>query len=108
MPTLATRAEIMQRLSENLAVLQQQFHVKSLSVFGSAARDELTPNSDVDVLVEFEETPGFIEFMRLKFRLEELLGLSVDLATPRAIKPRIRPQIEREAIHVTGLSPVSG
>ena len=108
MPALATRAEIVQRLSENLTALQEQFHVKSLSVFGSAARDELTPDSDVDILVEFEEPPGFIEFMRLKFRLEELLGVSVDLATPRAIKPRIRPQIEREAIHVTGLSPVSG
>jgi hypothetical protein len=108
MAALATRAEIVQRLGENLAVLQQQFPIKSLSVFGSAARDELTPNSDVDILVEFDQTPGFIEFMRLKFHLEELLGLSVDLATPRAIKPRIRPRIEREAVHVTGLSPVSG
>jgi hypothetical protein len=105
---LKTRAEIVQRLGENLATLQQQFHVKSLSVFGSAARDELTPDSDVDILVEFDQTPGFIEFMRLKFRLEELLGLSVDLATPRALKPRIRPQIEREAVHVTRLSAASG
>ena len=108
MVALATRSEIIQRLAENLTDLQQQYHVSSLSVFGSAARDELTANSDVDVLVDFSETPGYIEFMRLNFYLEALLGRSVDLATPRAIKPRIRPQIEREAVHVTRLSPVSG
>jgi predicted nucleotidyltransferase len=39
--------------------------------------------------------------MQLKFFLESLLGWNVDLVTPRAIKPRIRPQIEREAVHVT-------
>lgn len=103
-----TRAEIVQRLTEHLAALKQDFHIRSLSLFGSAARDELRPGSDVDVLVEFEEPPGFIEFMRLKFRLEALLGLSVDLATPRALKPCIRPRVEQELVHVTELSPVSG
>lgn len=104
----STRTEIIQRLAEDILVLQQQFHVRSLSVFGSAARDELTPTSDIDILVDFKEIPGYIEFMRLKFHLESLLGRSVDLATPRAIKPRIRLQIEREAVNVTRLSPVFG
>lgn len=101
MVALANRDEIVRRLAENLPYLQQHFHVHSLSVFGSAAREEMTATSDVDVLIEFDVTPGFIEYMQLKFFLESLLGRNVDLVTPRALKPRIRPQVEREAVHVT-------
>lgn len=65
------------------------------------ARDEAGDASDVDVLVEFEGNTTFDGFFGLKEDLEALLGTKVDLATPAMLKPRIRPRIEREAIHVT-------
>lgn len=107
MTVLATRDQILATLAESLPHIEQHFHVRSLSIFGSAACETLTPASDVDVLVEFALTPGFIEYMQLKFYLESLLGRKVDLVTSRALKPRIPPQIKQEAIHVTRLSPVS-
>ena len=79
----------------------QRFAIKHLSVFGSAARDELRYDSDIDVLVEFTGKATFDGYMDLKFYLETLLGRNVDLVTHDAVKPRMRPMIEQEAIHVT-------
>lgn len=75
--------------------------VKSLALFGSAARGDLRPDSDVDILVEFDGPATFDRYMELKFLLEALLGRPVDLVTPRALKPRLRPYVEREAIRVS-------
>jgi len=74
--------------------------VKSLSLFGSVVRDDARPGSDVDLLVEFEGPASFDGYMELKFRLEALLGAPVDLVTVRALKPRLREAVQREAIRV--------
>jgi hypothetical protein len=74
--------------------------VKSLFLFGSTARDEARPDSDIDLLVEFAGPATFDAFMDLKFYLEDLLGRRIDLVTSRSLKPRIRPSVEREAILV--------
>lgn len=78
-----------------------RFGVKSLALFGSVARDEGRPDSDVDVLVEFEGRATFDRYMGLKFFLEGLFNCPVDLVTHKALKPRIRPVVEQEAIYVT-------
>jgi len=77
------------------------FSVKSLAIFGSVARDEAAPSSDVDVLVEFEpgKPVGLLLFIALKQYLEEILGCPVDLVTPNALRERMRDQVLREAIH---------
>ena len=80
----------------------EQLGVKSLAFFGSVARNEAHENSDVDILVEFTEPPGFVRFMDLKFFLEDLLGCRVDLVTREALKPRLRTRVDKEAIHVPG------
>jgi hypothetical protein len=77
------------------------FGVRSLAIFGSVARGESEPESDVDVLVEFEGRATFDRYMELKFYLEELLGCPVDLVTRQALKPRMRPRVEKEAVYVT-------
>jgi hypothetical protein len=64
------------------------------------ARDEAGPDSDVDVLVTFDGRTHFRAFMGLQFELEAILGTRVDLVTPRAMKPALRPHIERDLIHV--------
>jgi hypothetical protein len=79
--------------------LRRQFFVASLSVFGSAARDRLRKQSDIDLLVEFERPVGLFAFVRLKLYLENLLGRRVDLVTPAALRPELRQQILQEAIH---------
>lgn len=66
--------------------MQQEYKVKTIGIFGSYARGEETEESDVDILVEFEEPVG-LEFVHLADYLEEILGVKVDLLTPDAIKP---------------------
>lgn len=74
--------------------------VKSLAVFGSFARGESTPNSDIDLLVEFDQPIGLFEFIRLKNYLEELTRRRIDLVTPDALRPSMRESILSEAVHV--------
>jgi uncharacterized protein len=91
---------------EAIAILKQyeqpltSFGVKSLAIFGSVARDEAHPESDIDILVEFSEPPTFDRYMDVKFYLEDSLGQSVDLVSHKMLKPQIRQTVEKEAIHV--------
>jgi len=75
--------------------------VRSVAVFGSTAREESSAHSDVDVLIEFTGRATFDKYMDVKFLLESTLGMPVDVVTPRALKPRMKPFIEQEAIYVT-------
>lgn len=75
--------------------------VKSLALFGSAARGEAHADSDLDFLVQFNGPATFDGYMGLKFFLEELLDRPVDLVTRRALKPRLRPYVEQEVLCVT-------
>lgn len=93
------REEVLRRLAAHRADFAR-FHVKSLEVFGSVARGDDRPDSDVDVLVDFTGPPTFDDFMGLKLHLEDLLGRRVDLVTRNAMRPRLREAIAREAIHV--------
>ena len=80
--------------------LKARFSLRRLAVFGSVARGTESENSDVDILVEFDHTPGFDEFMDLKFYLEDLLGIRVDLVTTKAVRVSMKNAIEREAVNV--------
>ena len=95
------RDKLLQLLREHKNELRRKFGVKSLAVFGSVARGEAGPESDVDILVEFEGRATFDRYMGLKLFLEDLLSRRVDLVTRKALKPRLRPYVEREAIYVT-------
>lgn len=76
------------------------FSVKSLALFGSVARDEAGPNSDVDLLVEFDRPVGLFTFLDLKGYLEHILGARVDLGTPRSLKDGVRFQVIKDAVRV--------
>jgi uncharacterized protein len=92
-------------VQEALAVLArhreelQAAGVKSLAVFGSMSRGEATPQSDIDLLVEFSRPVGLLAFIRLRRRLADILGRRVDLVTPRALRPAWRERILSEARH---------
>ncbi len=88
-------AEIIQALKREFATLRDKFGVKSLGLFGSIARGDPSPRSDVDILVEFN-APSFDHYMDLKFYLEERLGRPVDLVLKGSLKPALRERILRE------------
>ena len=94
------RATILQLLNQHRDDVMKQFGARHLALFGSAARDELRDDSDVDVLVEFDAPATFYGYMGLLFYLEELLGRKVDLVTASGLKPRARASIERDMIRV--------
>jgi uncharacterized protein len=98
--TPADRETILRRLGLEVTSLRQRFGVKDIAVFGSLARDELNEGSDLDFLVTFEGKPDFDRFMDLKLYLEDIFARPIDLVTKNALRPELRPGIEREAIHV--------
>lgn len=94
------RSEILALLARQRAEMARRFGVRQLSLFGSAARDELRADSDVDVLVEFEGPASFDAYFGLKDHLEALLLRPVDLVTTRGLKPRARESVERDLVRV--------
>jgi predicted nucleotidyltransferase len=92
---------VLQILRQKNAELTKKFGVKSLSLFGSIARNEATSASDVDLLVEFNRPVGYFGLFALQDYLEDLLGCPVDLGTPDSLKPYIRDRIMGDLIHVT-------
>jgi predicted nucleotidyltransferase len=72
----------------------------SLSLFGSVARDEAGPNSDIDILIELDRQLDLFDLGRIQVRLEEILGLRVDLVMPDGLRPRLRDRVLAEAVRV--------
>ncbi|MEW6531892.1 MAG: nucleotidyltransferase family protein [Thermodesulfobacteriota bacterium] len=93
-----TRDEILEALAEHREELQA-LGIKSLALFGSAARDELTDQSDIDMLVDLEGPKGLFGLIRVKHRLEELLNVEeIDLITKEGLHPALRDRILAEAV----------
>ncbi len=92
--------DFIQQLQALLPELKHRYGVRTLAVFGSRASATASADSDLDVLVTFEETPGFLEFVRLENFLTDSLGVRVDLVMERALKPRIKPRVLEQAIAV--------
>ncbi len=82
-----------------IARICREYHVKELSLFGSAARGDMGPDSDFDLLVDFlpDAHPGLLTVAAMARKLSALLGRRVDLAIKPALKPRIRTTVLREA-----------
>jgi predicted nucleotidyltransferase len=82
-----------------LAEVCRRYAVRELSLFGSAARGEMRPESDIDFMVEFEAGArvGLIRFESFIRELESLAGRRVDLVTKRGLKPWVRPEVNKDA-----------
>ena len=92
--------EVLGRLREHLPSLRRRYGVRELWLFGSYVRNEQSEDSDLDVLIEFSETPGMFKFVRLERELSDLLGISVDLVTQGALKPNISRRILNQVMGV--------
>jgi predicted nucleotidyltransferase len=100
-----TRDEVLQFLTANKEELARR-GVSSLVLFGSVARGEARPTSDIDLLVEFEGPATLDRYLELEDFLEDLLGCSVDLVTKRSLRLPLRQLIEKDVRYVPGLSTV--
>lgn len=94
------KAEAVKQLQAHKAHLQEEFGVTDLAVFGSVARNDAASTSDIDILVRFDGPAVSRRYFGVQFYLEDLLGCPVDLVTDKALRPELRPCIEREAVHV--------
>jgi hypothetical protein len=90
--------DLKKKLKDLKPILEKNYKVKSIGLFGSFARNEANENSDVDILVQFSEDIGW-EFIDLKRFLEESLEREVDLVTVEALKSELKEEILRDVIY---------
>ena len=86
---------------DKIADFCRRNHIRKLSLFGSALRDDFRPDSDIDVLVEFEpgHVPG-LRFFAMQVELSEILGRPVDLNTPQWLSPYFRDEVQQEQVPI--------
>lgn len=92
---------------EEISNLCQYWHIQKLSLFGSVLRDDFTPDSDIDILVEFEVgfTPSFFKLYQIQEELSQLFdGRTIDLVTLKSLNHRIRERVLATAEVCYGLS----
>jgi uncharacterized protein len=94
------REQILLALARCKPTLASRFGVQRIALFGSTARDTARADSDIDILISFDGPATSARYFGVQFFLEDMLGRPVDLVTEKALRPRLRPFIEREAIHV--------
>ena len=94
------RSEALQTLARAKPELAKRYGVVRLALFGSMARDEAHKGSDIDVMVTFDGPATSQRYFGVQFYLEDALGCPVDLVTDKALRPELRPFIEKEAVSV--------
>jgi uncharacterized protein len=92
--------KIKKTLRHNKQDLRREFKIKVLGIFGSYVRGEQKKNSDVDILVDFSQTPGLFDYMKVENHLSEILHKKVDLVMKGALRPSIGKNIMREVVYV--------
>jgi len=97
--TMKSKEEILKTMKKELPYLKEKFKVRSIGIFGSYARGEQTKTSDIDMLIEFDAPVGFFKFIELEDYLSDKFGVKVDLVTPDALKPLIKPHIIEGAVY---------
>ena len=95
-----TLSDITEKLRQELPLLSARYQVRSLGVFGSYLRHEQGAASDLDLLIDFSETPSLLKFIELENHLTDLLGIKVDLVMQDALKPRIGKRILSEVVSI--------
>ena len=88
----------MEVLRQHLPELREKYSVSYIGIFGSYIRGEQTKDSDLDILVQFEKTPGLLKYIELENYLSDLLGVKVDLVMKSALKPNIGKRILNEVV----------
>ena len=101
---MKTKAEVLEILEKDFPYLKKVFHVEKIGLFGSYARQEQTEKSDLDLMVEFQKTPDFLELSDLEDHLSDLVGFKVEIVTPGGLKDRIKQNIMEDMEFVSAKS----
>lgn len=91
---MKTVQEIIEILREHERELKKKYKIKRIKIFGSYVEGNQSKTSDIDLIVDFEETPTFIELLRAEEEITRILGIKVDLLTEESISPFIKPYIK--------------
>ena len=94
------RTRALELLTKSKPVLAARYGVTQLALFGSTARGTARSDSDIDVLVAFDGPATSERYFGVQFYLEDLFGCPVDLVTQKALRPELRPFIEKESVRV--------
>ena len=93
-------SDILDQLRSMRPELSEQYQVRSIGVFGSHSRKGQTEQSDLDLVVEFDQPIGMMAFVHLKDVIADRLNLKIDLVTPDGLHPLIRDQVMHEVVYV--------
>jgi predicted nucleotidyltransferase/DNA-binding HxlR family transcriptional regulator len=91
---------VLKQLERHKTMLKERFGVIDLALFGSVSRNAANSESDLDILVTFQEPATSKNYFGLQFYLEDLFGLPVDLVTRDALRPELKPYIEKDLLRV--------
>ena len=97
---MKTKEEILDLLKDTLPYLREKYGIARIGLFGSYARGEQEPDSDIDLLVEFNRPIGFFAFLAAEEYLSEKLGARVELVSNDAVKPLLKPYIMKDLVYV--------
>ena len=95
-----TARELLEKKREEILEIAAKHGARNVRVFGSVARGEADPQSDIDLLVEFDTSRSLLDHAGLWLELQEALGCKVDVVSDRGIKARIRERVLREAVPI--------
>lgn len=91
-----------EEIRKKISLVLKKYHIKKAGVFGSYAKTNQSKSSDIDILIELENTPSLLEFIRIKLELETILKNKVDLVEYATLKPLLKNQILEEEIRIYG------
>ena len=92
--------KIIHKIKSQKDYLYKNFDISKIGIFGSYAKDDFSLHSEIDILVEFNNTPSLFKFFKLEEYLESLLEKKIDLVREQGLKPRIKDQILSEVIYI--------
>ncbi len=92
--------EVKKSLTANKTELLNKYMLNCLGIFGSYVRGEQKSDSDIDILIDYDETPSLITLIEIENQLCELLGVKVDLVTRKGIKPQLKSYILEEVVYL--------
>ena len=93
-----TLEEILDTIKKLMPLLEKEYRIKSLGVFGSYAKGKQKKRSDIDILVEFEESPSLLKLVRLQNYISKALGTKVDIVLKKTLRPNIGRHILSEVV----------
>ena len=91
-----------EEIKEKIIPVLRKHHITRAGIFGSVAKGTTTRKSDIDILVELGDKISLLDFVGIKYELEDLLGRKVDLVEYQAVKPRLKNRIFSEEIRIYG------